>query len=192
MIVIGDVHGCYKELCALLDILPQTNFLCFVGDLIDRGPDSKKVVDLVINREWKSVLGNHEVFLLDAVIDRPHVADVWISNGGDNTLKSYGFKIDPDHVDWIKQLPLVIEYKNYIISHSYCFKGADEEDILWERGFANPVEAGKKNIFGHTIHRDGPKTYHNKHICIDTGCFITGILTAIDLETEKIYQTKGE
>ena len=47
MIVIGDVHGEYNSLLSLLDILPQTDKICFVGDLIDRGPDSKKIIDLI-------------------------------------------------------------------------------------------------------------------------------------------------
>jgi len=111
MIVIGDVHGEFNTLMSLLDILPQKDKLCFVGDLIDRGPDSKKVVDFLIDNGHHSVLGNHEEMII-----RHH--ELWIANGGIETLKSFyetEEEIDIDsflnseYIKWFDNLPLFIE-----------------------------------------------------------------------------------
>ena len=59
--VIGDVHGEYEKLLLLLSKLPKDAIVCFTGDLIDRGEESAKVVELVINNGYFCVLGNHEV-----------------------------------------------------------------------------------------------------------------------------------
>jgi len=64
--LIGDVHGCYKTLCALIDRLPHgtDSKICFVGDLIDRGEGSFEVVQLAMRRGYAAVMGNHEYRLL--------------------------------------------------------------------------------------------------------------------------------
>ena len=92
MYVIGDVHGCYKTLITLIDKLPLDEQIIFTGDLIDRGPSSKEVVQWVIDHSDKcrSVVGNHEKMLL-AVQKKANILDVliWERNGGKNTLDSY-------------------------------------------------------------------------------------------------------
>ena len=60
MIIIGDVHGCYKTLIALIEKLPKDRNITFVGDLIDRGPGSKDVVEFVRKNNYRCVRGNHE------------------------------------------------------------------------------------------------------------------------------------
>ena len=59
--LIGDVHGCYKTLCALIDRLPRgsDSKICFVGDLIDRGEGSFEVVQLAMRCGYAAVMGNH-------------------------------------------------------------------------------------------------------------------------------------
>ena len=100
MIIIGDVHGCYDTLVALLDKLPDDD-VCFVGDLIDRGPKSKDVVELVKNGDYFCVLGNHEDMAIDQTIrwksesHHPrYFQDMWLNNGGITAIESYGE--DPD------------------------------------------------------------------------------------------------
>lgn len=203
MIVIGDVHGCYKTLMALIDKLPEKHNLCFVGDLIDRGADSKKVVDFIIENNHKCVLGNHEDFLIHSFNDTSKNAYVyinWISNGGDTTLKSYSNDIEK-LCEWVKTLPLFIEYsgqnKKFIISHSYCgeywlnkdtYTEQFRQETLWGRSFKGDLD-GAVNIIGHT-----PVQFvvsRKDYIIIDTGCVFGHSLSAIDLDTGMIYQQKN-
>lgn len=83
MIIIGDVHGCYKTLMALIEKFPKDQKFCFVGDLIDRGPDNKKVLDFVLNNLHDCVMGNHEEMM---IYDR----EMWITNGGMITYNEFG------------------------------------------------------------------------------------------------------
>ncbi len=64
--VIGDVHGEYNKLLRLIQKLPANAQVCFVGDLIDRGRDSAKVVKYVIDNQHKCTLGNHEIMMIKA------------------------------------------------------------------------------------------------------------------------------
>jgi len=193
MIVIGDVHGEFNTLMSLLDILPQKDKLCFVGDLIDRGPDSKKVVDFIIDNGHHSVLGNHEEMII-----RHH--ELWIANGGIETLKSFyetEEEIDIDsflnseYIKWFDNLPLFIEFnhenKKFLISHSYAYDGENTspDDVLWGRQFPKKDNQNFINIFGHTPVKNAQKI-NDKHWLIDTGATYDNKLSAIDLTTEKI------
>ena len=191
MIVISDVHGEFDTLLKLIDILPQTKDICFVGDLIDRGLRSKEVIKFVRDNNYHCVMGNHEDM---ATSDTQYVLETWILNGGGKTIKSYGgidkFKNHDDY-KWICDLPLTIELKvndkDYIISHSFCIDGINTsiDDILWGRHFLYD-NCKEINIFGHTYMKE-VKKIHDKHWCIDTGCTYGGKLSAIDLNTEKVY-----
>ena len=97
---VGDIHGESEMLAALLAKLPLApeDRVVFVGDYVDRGPDSKRVVDLLIafSREHRCefLLGNHESMFLDFLGWRGSVyfgGDAFLMNGGDRTLASYGF-----------------------------------------------------------------------------------------------------
>lgn len=134
--VIGDVHGSYKTLLALLAKLPPGVEPVFVGDLIDRGDGSREVVDLVISRGYKSVRGNHEQMMIDAkggletaMLDYLN----WMNVGGVATLESYMdpygkfMKAEYDaHIEWMKTLPLYLELtdvknadgRHLLVSHS--------------------------------------------------------------------------
>ena len=133
---IGDVHGHYQTLLALVAELPQDAKLIFVGDLIDRGSQSMEVVKFVREGDHVCVMGNHEhlmdsfgsSFAVSVEQDEPiNMHNTWYSNGGIATLKSYGlirleegkpvltsdakekliqFK---DDIRWMRQLPLYLE-----------------------------------------------------------------------------------
>lgn len=245
MIVIGDVHGRFDLLMELVNKLPYTNDLCFVGDVIDRGYQSKEVVDFIIKNNHKCVLGNHEEFLIEVFKDGINNPDkltmkMWLMHGGYETLQSFSkinylrnshvnvdnkftvvcdnsnntpetksakklnvdVYIEPqiekelnilplkDYLEFFRNLPLYIEHKHFLITHSYACAGkeTDRDDILWDRNFSKNFLDGI-NIFGHTHHHQ-PTKYHNKHWCIDTGAYNTGILTAVDLKTMQFYQTR--
>ena len=81
------MHGCYKTLVALIEKCPKDDQFCFVGDLIDRGPNSCGVVDLVLQQGWQCVMGNHEKMALESGIGRSQF-QLWMMNGGEATRAS--------------------------------------------------------------------------------------------------------
>ena len=129
---IGDVHGEYETLIKLTDQLPNDAKLIFVGDLIDRGPESSKVVEFVRSKNYQCVLGNHEYMMVEEAILMKEmrteymIDELWAINGGLVTLESYGIiefveegmfiytkneeNIDRfiDDAEWMKRLPLYI------------------------------------------------------------------------------------
>lgn len=118
--VIGDIHGCAELLEKLLPLVGDRPILC-LGDVGDRGPDTKRVLDILIEREAKGVLGNHDLWLRDlatkGIFDRIALSSVV---GGLPTLVSYGFTrgepkhieaqaslIPREHAQWLESLPLI-------------------------------------------------------------------------------------
>jgi len=144
--IIGDVHGEYQTLLKLLQLFNKDSYIYFVGDIIDRGVDSAKIVSLIRENGYKMVLGNHEVVFIkyvssllagENINDLKEKWKIWIGlNGGKETLISYGLWGGTDYskellayaksdLDWMKSLPLYIELdvkhksgKKIIISHS--------------------------------------------------------------------------
>src|ERR671923_509758 len=123
--VIGDIHGCLDELGHLIEGLPLApgDRLVFLGDYIDRGPDSKGVVSFLLELEkdpaaYELVFlkGNHEDMLLSFLGLSGQHGDMFLYNGGKATLRSYGFSkadspseeavsgIPPAHLDFYKRL----------------------------------------------------------------------------------------
>lgn len=201
-IVISDIHGCYDTLRALVDQLPQGHEVICVGDLIDRGPNSRDVIEFVIKAGFKSVMGNHEQMMLD--MDRSTgfhmetfelIDSIWGHNGGVDTMDSYGDDEESynRHIEWIKTLPLVYEKDGVLVSHSsaaeFVNRGHDKRwafDVLWERNLRPDKIANLFNVFGHTIL---PQPMIGDHYaCIDTGCFTGRMLTAIQFPEKILYQ----
>lgn len=208
MIVIGDVHGCFNTLKALLCKLPSNVQVCFVGDLIDRGENSKEVVELIKNeRRFTSVRGNHEDFLIHSYYDdgmiNSGVYQMWMADGGGKTVDSFG-SLDSLMAfrEYCKSLPICLQFSDrmqtkYIVSHSYCglyWKSRNDDyhtfaqETMWSRDFNGDL-GGRINIIGHTP-VDMPHAVGDR-LMIDTGCVFGGYLTAIDLETKTIFQQKN-
>lgn len=118
--IISDVHGCMNTLMALLEKLPKEvtpKDIIFVGDLIDRGPDSRKVINFVRDGGYDVVLGNHEELMIEAVNNyinhNVEVEDnrIWMQNGGRaclaNYQESYGTDYDSliEDTEWLRNLP---------------------------------------------------------------------------------------
>ncbi len=134
--VIGDVHGYYNTLIKLVEQIPANSDIIFVGDLIDRGPDSAKVVEFVRKNGYKCVKGNHEMmaythadslyFEYEESMDLD-LDNFWLVNGGMQAILSYGViqllngrpaKVENwqeplaklrEDLEWMKNLPLYIE-----------------------------------------------------------------------------------
>jgi len=136
MYIIGDIHGCFKTFMALIEKLPTDDIIFLTGDLIDRGPRSKEVVQWVIDNsdKCKSVTGNHEQMLLNVFHD-PSMTSLlgWLDNGGKNTLNSYfpesnrdvkqkkarkELDIPEEHLNFFESLPLFIEEDDVFITHA--------------------------------------------------------------------------
>jgi serine/threonine protein phosphatase 1 len=209
-IVIGDVHGHYDTLLALLDTISPTSEdeLYFLGDLIDRGPKSAQVVDLVMRNQFKCLRGNHEEMLLDVVGTGEVSVELyqsWLYSGGHATVDSYDSKIPQDHIDWIKNLPLYLDLGDYWLVHAgvdpripLTKQGADQ--FCWIRDdFHGSDQAFFKNkliITGHTITftlpgvQPGQIAAGKGWLDIETGAYHhnSGWMTALDLNQHKVYQ----
>lgn len=200
MIVISDVHGCFDTLKRLIDKLPQNEDICFVGDLIDRGPKSAQVVQFVIDNEFDCVMGNHEELMMCAVKWADFGStEIWHRNGGMKTELSYGgdFELEKEHIQWMENLPIIKKYENIglVVSHSSCanylLNGEDIEyrdDVLWGRNFY-PKKTSLFNVFGHSIVEK--PVMKEWWAAIDTGCFANRKLTALQYPQMKIYQQKN-
>ncbi|MEJ5359387.1 MAG: metallophosphoesterase family protein [Desulfobacterales bacterium] len=200
---IGDIHGCFEALCAMLDRIPIAwgkDRLVFMGDYIDRGPQSFEVVEHLIDlgRRHPGVVflkGNHEQMLLDYLGGRDRLS--YLYNGGRQTLESYlrragpgiGPPIPAEHLRFFDSLRLYYETEDYLFVHAGLRHGLPPErqkaeDLLWIReGFlAERRSFGKRVIFGHTPFEE-PLVEENK-IGIDTGAVYGNKLTCLQLPEE--------
>lgn len=177
-IVIGDIHGCFRELQALLKKVrfeQKSDRLILLGDVIDRGPDSGEVLELCRNlkeemgERFIQLLGNHEDLMLDAYYQ--YDMSLWDANGGAVTRKTLP-KEKQDREDllaYIRTLPLYYETEQYICVHAAISrKGAaltERETALWDRKLADEgAYSGKLVICGHTpvkkvLYQPGDGTY---------------------------------
>lgn len=210
-LVIGDVHGHYSALVALLDkISPSSeDEIYFLGDLIDRGSQSSQVVQFIIDNNYKCIRGNHEIMLLDALGGKqvnPLVFQSWLQNGGSTTIASYGNKMPPpEHIEWFKSLPLYFDLDDYWLVHggvdpSLPLDQQCSDQFCWiRRSFHNMTEPyfeDKTIIIGHTITftfqgvKPGQLVKGEGWIGIDTGVYHhqQGWLTALDLNQLMVYQ----
>lgn len=154
--IIPDIHGCIKTLRRLIDCklgITIDDRLYFLGDYIDRGPDSAGVVDYLINLKETGfnvnfLLGNHEQMLLDSCDSKENL-NLWLQNSGLATLKSYGIhsisklnvlkSIPSKHLDFYKELkPYFIVNEKYVLVHgginySSVNPFSDINGILWSR-----------------------------------------------------------
>jgi len=198
ILAIGDIHGCFDRVRALLDKLAidvKRDNVIFLGDYVDRGPDSKKVVDLMIHLQQENpdsyvfLKGNHEEMFLDYVENGP-LKNSFLKFGGQETLKSYGHPdpghIPKQHVEFLKKLKPMHLTDRFCFVHAGLKPGVPiekqkEEDLLWIRFsfIKSDYDWGKRIIFGHTPF-DTPLIEKNK-IGIDTGAVYGGRLTCLVL-----------
>ncbi|MEY4503950.1 MAG: hypothetical protein RL154_242 [Pseudomonadota bacterium] len=120
MYIIGDVHGCYKTLLALVDKLPKDSKIVFVGDLLDRGSNSKDVIKFVRENNYDCVLGTHEKLALstNGKLYTNGLLTKWGQDGGIECMKSYqdDFRQFADDYKWMSTLPHYLIYDNLVDS----------------------------------------------------------------------------
>ena len=220
-IAVGDIHGCLETLRRLVHRLPASEELVFLGDYIDRGPDSAGVISylkaLALERTCKFLRGNHEDMMQKAIQDSGEVAS-WLINGGEATLRSYGL----DKASWIggedrggfldrdRKFFAALEPCHEDDEAIYVHAGVDTDIIdmkrqdprvmMWVREkFIRSVDKwqGKMILFGHTpthlLGLKGKSVFTAQRARgIDTGCVYGGYLTACNSKTGELYQEKSE
>ena len=212
VLAIGDVHGCLDQLDALLDWVQPApdDKLVTLGDYVDRGPDSRRVLDRLLALTGRCrlipLLGNHDELLLDALADLDALPR-WLRLGGTDTLRSYGWQRGGPRralADWIP-LPhrqFLARCKAYHETATPLFVHAGYVPELpmsqqppmplrWrvtDPATAVPHESGKVAIVGHTQQQSGEILDLGFLICIDTNCARGGWLTALDVGSGRVWQ----
>jgi serine/threonine protein phosphatase 1 len=215
---IGDVHGEIEKLHELFRLIREDALLrkapqqiVFLGDLIDRGPDSRDVVHAVMKLADAGLAvclkGNHEEMLLNAIDSTSrNTFATWNLNGGDTALESYERangkggdwreSVDLAHVKWLRTLPSIIrdEARNLVFVHAgidpWRFPDCPEGVRLWTRSkefFDSerwPEREETRDILivhGHTPTDDFEPDVAPRRINVDTGACFGGPLTAVVL-----------
>jgi serine/threonine protein phosphatase 1 len=195
---IGDVHGCRDKLVRLLYFCAHHRAgrparYVFVGDYIDRGPDSRGVVDLLIKMQQDTpggvicLRGNHEMLLLNAW--QRDEGLLWVTQGGARTLLSYGVKqpaeLPGEHLDWFAALPLRFDDGRRLFVHagvnpSMPLDQQAERDLLWIREpfLSSDRDYGRLIVHGHTPTERGVPELRPNRLNLDTGAVFGGPLTA--------------
>jgi serine/threonine protein phosphatase 1 len=202
---IGDVHGCAKTLAALMDKVNDAGWdkLVFIGDYIDRGPNSKDVINIVMNLQAArpgqviALKGNHEDMCLHFHRRYPlydyDMAMSFLLNGGIETIQSFGDCISEVYLDWMLTLPIRHEDDDCHYVHAGFRPDIVPDlqqpfDLLWIRDsfLESSYEWDKRVVHGHSIRHE--PLIDNTRISIDTGCFSRGTLTAVCVQTHEFIQ----
>lgn len=211
-IAVGDIHGCRDALAALIEAIEpgSDDTLVTLGDYIDRGNDSRGVLDYLIALSGRcrlvSLLGNHEELLLDALRDISNLRR-WLTLGGGDTLRSYGWRpggLRSRLADWIpaSHRKFVADCRPYHETSNHLFVHAGfvpelpmerqpGEALRWrvtDGRTARPHQSGKVAVVGHTPQFSGEVLDLGFLVCIDTNCARGGWLTALDIETGRVWQ----
>ncbi|MDP6444986.1 MAG: metallophosphoesterase family protein [Pirellulaceae bacterium] len=207
-IAIGDIHGCSKALESLLRrIAPAADDLIItMGDYIDRGPDSRGVIDQLLRLPEMcrhiALMGNHEIMLLAVLQDSTH-SPFWMQCGGRETIESYGGDIEnvpEDHLHFVRGCLPHYETESHLFVHANYNAGApleeQEDELLYWRhlsqGLPGPHESGKIAVVGHTPQPGGRVLDLDHVVCVDTFCFGDGCLTALDVDSRETWQSNKQ
>lgn len=215
VIAVGDIHGRYDLLEQFLEGV-QGSLACVIllGDIIDRGGDDVKVLNVVSSllKEPEAIglsnffclMGNHEAMFVDAVIGTGEQWSLWLHNGGN--FEQYGEM--QDHLEWIAELPVYMTVGDTLFIHAGIVPGRDPyelvdkgkvDTLLWMREpfLSRGPEFEKWNpelkqvIFGHTPkfeEGEGLPYTIPDGICVDTGAYFTDVLTAYNVTKQTFYQ----
>lgn len=212
IIAIGDIHGCRRALDALIEAIQPVSSDLFVplGDYVDRGPDSKGVLDRLMDLEQtcrvEPLMGNHEEMMHMVLSGQAGPTD-WLRYGGVATLDSYGFDGDlravpESHRDFLIRCRDFFEtdehffvHANYI--HDVPLAELDAEVLRWQSlmiSMPGPHQNGKVAVLGHTPDKHGEIMDVGYLKCIDTYCYGGQWLTALDVVSGAVWQAneRGE
>jgi serine/threonine protein phosphatase 1 len=206
-IAIGDIHGCSRALDKLLEVISPgpDDALITLGDYVDRGPDSRGVLDRLVSLVDQCVmvplLGNHEILLLESLTN-PHTYEFWQQCGGQETLASYGGQLDnipPEHLVFLRGLRPFFETPTHMFVHANYdpdrpLHETSPTQLFWEHDALNPRphRSGKQVIVGHTPQPNGEILNLGHLICLDTYCFGGQWLSALDVDSRQFWQTNEQ
>ncbi|HFF3788807.1 protein-serine/threonine phosphatase [Enterobacter mori] len=198
--VVSDIHGCYQWLMDALKrrhFNPYEDLLISVGDIIDRGPDCVKCLQLMDEKWFRAVRGNHEQMALDAIENNDFA--LWMSNGGiwfsaledkRSALRLLNACRDLPHIIEITCANglNVIAHADYPAAEYVWNKPVSAQRVLWDRdrlmgfmvGKGQGIQGADHFWFGHTP-LDKRYDFNNLHY-IDTGAVFDGFLTLVQLQ----------
>lgn len=211
---IGDIHGCFDALRILIEHkieLTRSDKLVLLGDYINKGPQSKEVVDYIMELQDMGfdvvpLMGNHEVLLLESLNKKIHL-ERWLQSGGAETLKSFGLKslkeMDQSYIQFFKKLAYYYKYPGFLFVHA-GFNDTikkpfdDEYSMVWRcrEKYSHPKLKNKTIVHGHcpiTVANCIERVRTNRQVIdLDTGCVYAdrlgfGRLTAIEVNTMKLF-----
>ncbi len=208
-LVIGDIHGCSAALDHVLRLvrLQKNDTVITLGDYVDRGPDTKAVIDRLLQIKAYCTLiplkGNHEVMMTGSRHD-PDYEPTWRGHGGDQTLRSYApgkekpALSDVPEAHWEFLEHGCLEYHE-TDTHIFVHAGVQpdlplvsqtDRTLLWE--FLSPDQkphmSGKTVLCGHTVQNTGRPLDLGHIICLDTWAYGGGFLSCLDLSSGTVSQ----
>lgn len=208
VLAIGDIHGCFTALATLVDSVPirPADRVVVLGDFVDRGPDTRAVLDWLIAREACGTLiplrGNHEVMMSASRRSGTHLHG-WLANGGDAALRSYspdggpGRLADVPESHWHfleHQCRPYYETRTHVFVHANVCPDiplANQPDyvLYWEHFYDTPPHvSGKTMVCGHTPQLTGRPRSIGHAVCIDTRAHAGGWLTCLDVASGRYWQ----
>jgi serine/threonine protein phosphatase 1 len=205
-LAIGDIHGCLAPLTQLWQVIePQPeDRIIFMGDYVDRGPDSKGVIDFLIDLQRQEfditfLSGNHEEKFFLSEMDLNDRVD-WLAHwGGGETLESYGpggfDDVPAEHWEFLRKNKPYLETDTHIFVHANL-----EADVPLDQqlpftlihkklGTPQPHMSGKTMICGHTAQKSHVPLNLGHAVCIDTDPGRGGWLTCLHIETDQYWQS---
>lgn len=218
---IGDIHGRFDLFRVALDRIeahhaqrpkPRQIYVVLLGDLIDRGPDSAKVLHLVHKVQARTqqmivLRGNHEEMMIRVIDGEPGVMRAWLKSGGTDTLRSLGIqppldsqdsarvvaelrqRVPQEIIDWLRALPLTAQSGDYLFCHAGVRPGVPikkqaRDDLLWirEEFLGSTRDHGAVIVHGHSVSAE--LEMRPNRIGIDTGAYMSGVLSVLYLEDD--------
>ena len=205
-LAVGDIHGCYHALTTLesfAEFQPEDHIIT-LGDHINRGPDSRAVIEWLMERhatgQLTALRGNHEC-LFNAVTESELNHKKWLNFGGDRFLASYNAQgideVPAGHIAFLKnELQSYYQNETHFCVHANACSDLDLEEqsdrmLFWERfEKVKPHKSGRIMVCGHTPQRSGYPKDIGHAICIDTAVARKGWLTCLDLDSRQCWQAK--
>jgi serine/threonine protein phosphatase 1 len=204
-LAIGDIHGCDIALETLLNCVQPTtdDTVIILGDIVDRGPDTRRCIDLLLDMEDTCqlvfLMGNHEEMMLDAY-HQGAWGDAWTRYGGVETLESYQCGIEglpSSHIDFIQSGRDYFQTAQAIFVHANLephihLDRQSAQSLRWTHltGNEQPHVTGKRIVCGHTSQKSGVPAVMDGWVCIDTFAHGGEFLTCLDINRDIIVRTK--
>lgn len=220
---VGDIHGCLDETKRLLSLIDADNenrssaetYIVFLGDLIDRGPASRGVIELMMDfpyafAEPLFIMGNHEEMMVRGLMGEPELLPGWLEHGGFTCAESYGVPrshlqgqepdamehilrsaIPKSHAEFLKSFLEYVQFGDYLFTHAGIRPGVPLEqqsarELRWIRGPFLDYEGDHGVVVVHGHTVNDEIVVKPNRIGVDTGAYKTGRLSALCIEEEHV------